>query len=158
MIVGCIRRKLPSLIPCCCSDLSLGHGESRLSLDNWPLLPTIPSRSVGCGATMSGRKLGGGRILGSGRSLSPAHPPRNSSLLSPSASTLSVNSSTSQPSTEPQDLGSRVSLDHSDDSTTAAAAAASSRLVCPICNEEMVGSILWMGVSCLWNPRSLYCS
>ena len=88
---------------------------------------------------MSGRKLGGGRILGSGRSLSP-HLPRNSSLLSPSASTLSVNSSTpSHLSIDAQDLSSRVSLDQSDDIATAAASvAASARLFCPICNEEMV--------------------
>ena len=78
-------------------------------------------------------------MLGSGRSLSPALPPRNSSLLSPSASTVSVDSTaTSQPSTDVQDLSSRVSLDHSDDGAAAAAATASSRLVCPICNEDMV--------------------
>ncbi|KAL9129429.1 MAG: hypothetical protein Q9217_002103 [Psora testacea] len=88
---------------------------------------------------MSARKLGGGRILGSGQSLSPAYPPRNSSLLSPSTSSVSVNSSsTSQPSTDAQDLSSRVSLEQGDDNSAAAAAAASSRLVCPICNEEML--------------------
>ncbi len=87
---------------------------------------------------MSARKLGGGRVLGSGRSLSPAHPPRNSSLLSPSASTVSVSSSAStQPSTDPQDISSRISLDQSDGGN-AAAAAADSRLACPICNEDMV--------------------
>lgn len=87
---------------------------------------------------MSARKLGGGRVLGSGRSLSPAYPPRNSSLLSPTASSVSVSSS-SQPSTDAQDLSSRISLDQSDgDSAAAAALAASTRLACPICNEEMV--------------------
>ena len=87
---------------------------------------------------MSARKLGGGRVLGSGRSLSPAYPPRNSSLLSPTPSFVSVSSS-SQPSTDAQDLSSRISLDQSDgDSSAAAALAASTRLVCPICNEEMV--------------------
>ena len=87
---------------------------------------------------MSARKIGGGRILGSGRSLSPAYPPRNSSLLSPSASTVSVSSSSStQPSTDVQDISSRVSLDHNDGSNAATVVAAS-RLVCPICNEEMV--------------------
>ena len=87
---------------------------------------------------MSARKIGGGRILGSGRSLSPALPPRSLSLLSPSASTVSVSSSSStQPSTDAQDISSRISLDQSDGSTTTAAAA-SSRLVCPICSEEMV--------------------
>ena len=89
---------------------------------------------------MSARKLGGGRVLGSGRSLSPAYPPRNSSLLSPSASTVSVDSSSSTPpSTEAQDISSRISLDQSDGTNgTAAAAAANSRLACPICNEDMV--------------------
>lgn len=87
---------------------------------------------------MSARKLGGGRVLGNGRSLSPAYPPRNSSLLSPSASTVSVSSSSStQPSTDPQDISSRISLDQNENNN-AAAAAASSRLVCPICNEDMV--------------------
>ena len=91
---------------------------------------------------MSARKLGGGRVLGSGRSLSPAYPPRNSSLLSPTASSVSVSSS-SQPSTDAQDLSSRISLDQSDgDSAAAAALAASTRLACPICNEEMVMSAL----------------
>ena len=92
---------------------------------------------------MSTRKLGGGRVLGSGRNLAsaPAYPARNSSLLSPSASTLSVSSSasTSQPSTDAQDISSRISLDQSEnENAAAAAAAASTRLACPICNEEMV--------------------
>ena len=92
---------------------------------------------------MSGRKLGGGRVLGSGRSLSPAaviYPKRNSSLLSPSASSVSLNSSTStsHTSTEAHDLSSRVSLDQNDGAGAVAVAAASSRLACPICNEEMV--------------------
>lgn len=83
-------------------------------------------------------------MLGSGRSLSPntaAFPPPNSSLLSPSGSSLSVNSSTStsQQSTDAQDLSSRVSLEQNDENNVAAATA-STRLVCPICNEEMVRS------------------
>ena len=83
-------------------------------------------------------------MLGSGRSLSPnaaAFPPRNSSLLSPSGSSLSVNSSTStsQQSTDAQDLSSRVSLEQNEENNVAAATA-STRLVCPICNEEMVRS------------------
>ncbi|MCJ1478101.1 carboxypeptidase Y-deficient [Lambiella insularis] len=94
---------------------------------------------------MSGRKIGGGRVLGSGRSLSPAtalQPKRNASLLSPSASSVSLNSSTStsHTSTEPQDLSSRVSLDQSDGAGARGVlgALSSSRLVCPICNEEML--------------------
>lgn len=77
-------------------------------------------------------------MLGSGRSLSPALPPRNSKLLSPAASSVSVDSSISQPSTDAQDLSSRISLDTNEDSNLAAAAAAQAKLVCPICNEAMV--------------------
>ncbi|KAM3081199.1 carboxypeptidase Y-deficient [Clarireedia jacksonii] len=93
---------------------------------------------------MSGRKLGGGRILGSGKSLAPPAPPshqRSSSLISPSESTLSLSSShsTSPLATSPlpndnQDLRSRVSLENGGPSATAA----SSKLLCPICNEEMM--------------------
>ncbi|KAF2846678.1 hypothetical protein T440DRAFT_471749 [Plenodomus tracheiphilus IPT5] len=93
----------------------------------------------------SRRSLGGGRVLGSGRNLSPAaaqQPPavhhRNPSLLSPSESSLSLSSQTSNsPASiaEPrEDIGSKVLLGPTDN----AAATASSRLVCPICNEEMV--------------------
>ena len=101
---------------------------------------------------MSTRNLGGGggRVLGSRRSLSPAptaFPPRNSSLLSPSASSASVNSSTSlsQQSIEGQDLSSKISVGQNDERNLASAAAAS-RLVCPICNEEMVGSIQYSAI------------
>lgn len=80
-------------------------------------------------------------MLGSGRKLAPAptYPARNSSLLSPSGSSLSISSSasTSQPSTDAQDLSSRISLEQSE-ADNATAAVASSRLACPICNEEMV--------------------
>lgn len=69
-------------------------------------------------------------------------PQRNISFLSPTASSVSVNSSrsTSQQSLDPQDLSSRVSLEQSDDRNGAAIAAATS-LVCPICNEETVSSV-----------------
>ncbi|KAI4155204.1 MAG: hypothetical protein LQ340_001157 [Diploschistes diacapsis] len=94
---------------------------------------------------MSTRKIGESRVLGSGRSLSPAsspQPKRTSSLLSPTASTTSLISSGSTAHTSPpdsQDLKSRVSLEHNGNGNvnTAAAASASSRLACPICNEEM---------------------
>lgn len=111
----------------------------------------------------SGRSLGGGRILGSGRSLSPAvaspppppqqqqqapHTPqhkRNTSLLSPAPSESSRSEQGSGESTattiDAQDLGSRVSLGRDGNVTNAqaaVAAAATSRLVCPICNDEMV--------------------
>ncbi|KAF1811592.1 hypothetical protein P152DRAFT_459530 [Eremomyces bilateralis CBS 781.70] len=85
----------------------------------------------------SRRSLGGGRVLGSGRNLTPAsaaaeHIKRN---ISPSGSSLSVISKASESpasSAETQDISSKVSL------SNAAAATASSRMVCPICNDEMV--------------------
>ncbi|CAF9935871.1 MAG: carboxypeptidase Y-deficient [Heterodermia speciosa] len=90
---------------------------------------------------MSSRKLGGGRVLGSGKGLVPAsaaHPQRSSSLLSPSASSISVTSSTStQPSTDAQDLSSRVSFEHHDENN-GTAVEVGPRLACPICNEAMV--------------------
>lgn len=109
------------------------------------------------------RSLGGGRILGSGRSLSPAvaaraqhkhnssthnnhNHTRNTSLLSPSESSISLSSQTSTTpiSSETEDLTSRVALDnhHGPATATTAAASASSRLMCPICNEDMVGIAL----------------
>ena len=93
---------------------------------------------------MSRRTLGGGRVLGSGKSLSPAVPPAqkphaHNLYLSPSASTLSLGSGVSTPpSSESQDLTSRISVDHVDTSLASAAAAADAKMVCPICNEQMV--------------------
>ena len=93
---------------------------------------------------MSRRTLGGGRVLGSGKGLVPtASEPRAKSplpahVLSPSASTLSLDSthgSSTPPSSEAQDIASRVSLDNGSLSATAMAG---DRLVCPICNEAMV--------------------
>ncbi|ORY18923.1 FYVE zinc finger-domain-containing protein [Clohesyomyces aquaticus] len=94
----------------------------------------------------SGRSLGGGRVLGSGKNLSPAVSPlpppqhrRNVSLLSPSESSISLSSQTSNSPASTaetrEDISSKVLLGATD---TAAAASASSRLVCPICNEDMV--------------------
>lgn len=133
-------------------------------------------------SSSSRRSIGGGRILGSGKNLSPAAataasnaalrsgtnntPPsqaaqqrqqqspahsRNNSYLSQSESSLSLNSQTSTSrespasgstigygsGTEAGDLFSRVSLESADNT---AAASASSRLFCPICNEDMVRS------------------
>ncbi|KAI4150613.1 MAG: hypothetical protein LQ341_001062 [Variospora aurantia] len=88
---------------------------------------------------MAARKLGAGRILGSGNNLSPASaalPPRTTSLQSPSASSISVNSSVST-STDPQDLHSRLSFDQTYENGPSNASAASA-LFCPICNEEML--------------------
>lgn len=79
--------------------------------------------------------------MGSGKGLTPAsaaYPQRSSSLLSPSASSISVTSSAStQPSTDAQDLSSRVSFDQGDENN-GVAGGNGSRLPCPICNEEMV--------------------
>ncbi|KAF2732918.1 hypothetical protein EJ04DRAFT_496085 [Polyplosphaeria fusca] len=100
----------------------------------------------------SGRSLGGGRVLGSGKNLSPAaassprpnqqhhlhHHQRNASLLSPSESSVSLSSQTSNSPASTaetrEDISSKVLLGSSEN----AAASASSKLVCPICNEEMV--------------------
>ena len=93
----------------------------------------------------SGRAFGRGRVLGNARNFSPATSPspqhhRNASVLSPSDSSISLNSQVSNSlaptTTEAQDLASKVSLGQS--GHAAATAAASSKLVCPICNEEMV--------------------
>lgn len=82
-------------------------------------------------------------MLGSGKSLLPPGPPRSSSLVSPSESTVSLPSSrdeTASPlGTSPlpetrEDLLSAVSLENG-----GGVAAGSSKLVCPICAEEMVG-------------------
>jgi hypothetical protein len=58
--------------------------------------------------------------------------------LSPSSSSISLSSQTSSTpiSTENEDITARVALD--EHGTAQAAAAASSRMVCPICNDEMV--------------------
>jgi len=88
---------------------------------------------------MAARKLGGGRVLGSGPPSAPAvaiHQ-RNSNLLSPSDSPVSPSSQVSN---------SRVSLGLHDiipqppltNGRHSATAATSPALVCPICNEDMV--------------------
>ncbi|KAE8353262.1 FYVE zinc finger-domain-containing protein [Aspergillus coremiiformis] len=93
---------------------------------------------------MSRRTLGGGRILGSANTLSPStstpSPQPKPRLLSPTASSVSLNSqaSASQFSSETQDLTSRISLDNVGTSIPAAPAAAGAQLACPICSEEMV--------------------
>jgi rabenosyn-5 len=67
----------------------------------------------------------------------PARHGRNTSLLSPSESSLSLSSQTSNSpasTAEPrEDIGSKVLLGAQEN-----AASASSKLVCPICNEEMM--------------------
>lgn len=89
---------------------------------------------------MSRRTLGGGRVLGSSKTLPPAAPSPQSNVLSPSTSSLSLSSqaSASQFSSETHDLTSRISLENGDTSISAAPAATGAQLSCPICNEEMV--------------------
>ena len=92
----------------------------------------------------SRRSLGGGRVLGNGKNLAPPPPPRpvqavrSPAVLSPSESSLSLSSLTSSTplSIDNEDLTSRIALD--EHGVAQAAAAASSRMVCPICSEEMV--------------------
>ena len=103
------------------------------------LLPT-PSHAP---VIMSRRTLGGGRVLGTPTALSSAPSPSPQSrprVLSPTASSVSLNSQTSasQFSTETQDLTSRISLENGDTSISAAPAAPGAQLSCPICSEEMV--------------------
>ncbi|EFE41567.1 hypothetical protein TRV_03709 [Trichophyton verrucosum HKI 0517] len=92
---------------------------------------------------MPNRSIGGGRVLGSGRSINPAPPkplPKTSSsnAISPSASSVSLASQTSnsQVSSDTQDLSSRVFLKNGD-SSIAKASRSTGALVCPICNEGM---------------------
>ncbi|EZF36047.1 hypothetical protein H109_05598 [Trichophyton interdigitale MR816] len=93
---------------------------------------------------MPNRSIGGGRVLGSGRSINPTPPkplPKNSSsnAISPSTSSVSLASQTSnsQVSSDTQDLSSRVFLKNGD-SSIAKASRSTGALVCPICNEGMV--------------------
>lgn len=118
----------------------------RRDLDGITIRPesNVKNRSVSTPA-MAARKLGGGRILGSGKSLAPPNTTshaRSSSLLSIGESVVSADSTVSTPlGTSPlkdsgNDLGSRVSLDSRNDGN--AANAGSTKLICPICDEEMV--------------------
>ncbi|KAK7982044.1 FYVE zinc finger [Apiospora saccharicola] len=106
---------------------------------------------------MASRKLGGGRVLGSGKGLQPPPPPPTAAAASPSvqratsyyaqsdstASLGSIGDSLVSPASGspgsssplpdfPQDLTSRVSL-----AGPSAGASNGSKLVCPICEEEM---------------------
>ena len=95
--------------------------------------------SVEIVAMAARRSLGGGRVLGPAPPPKPVAAIRSPAILSPSESSVSLSSQTSSTpiSTENEDLTSRIALD--EQGTAQAAAAASSRMVCPICNEEMVG-------------------
>lgn len=120
---------------------------------------------------MSGRKLGGGRILGNGKGLAPPAPASSSpspsplttnaaihravspfapsdsstvSFVSPNSTRDSISPSSSVPLPDiPQDLVSNVSLavgpsNGGGPSGTGVSANDNRRLVCPICEEEMV--------------------
>ncbi|KAK3380722.1 FYVE zinc finger-domain-containing protein [Lasiosphaeria ovina] len=102
---------------------------------------------------MSGRKLGGGRVLGSGKGLAPpssspapVYSPRAASPFAPSDSTSvsfhsrnsTQNSISPSPSSSPipdfaQDLTSNISL-----ASPSNDASSSNKIVCPICEDEMV--------------------
>ncbi|KAL2193969.1 FYVE zinc finger-domain-containing protein [Corynascus similis CBS 632.67] len=99
---------------------------------------------------MSARRLGGGRVLGSGKGLAPpppAHAPRSASPFAPQSdsSTVSLRSRNSTPislspsSSSPlpdfsQDLTSNVTVGGSSSN----GASSGNKLACPICEEEMV--------------------
>ncbi|EED19701.1 vacuolar segregation protein (Pep7), putative [Talaromyces stipitatus ATCC 10500] len=94
---------------------------------------------------MARRVLGGGRVLGSGKNLSPAtasstSSPQPKGRQSPSPSSVSLNSqaSASQYAPDLQDLTSRISHYNGETSISAAPATTGAQLACPICNEEMV--------------------
>ncbi|RGP80144.1 hypothetical protein FLONG3_1678 [Fusarium longipes] len=95
---------------------------------------------------MSGRKLGGGRVLGSGRGLAPPTPPitnapRVASPLAASESSVSIASSSISPPISAispdlsgQDIGNSISVGAQGKGGPVDGGA----LVCPICNEEMM--------------------
>ncbi|EAA33728.2 vacuolar segregation protein pep7 [Neurospora crassa OR74A] len=118
---------------------------------------------------MSGRKLGGGRILGNGKGLAPPtaaaaaaasssspspstiaaihraaspYAPSDSStvsFISPNSTRESISPSSSAPLPHiPQDLVSNVSLPGPSNGGAQSVGANDNRLVCPICQEEMV--------------------
>ncbi|KAK2741145.1 carboxypeptidase Y-deficient [Myotisia sp. PD_48] len=92
---------------------------------------------------MSNRSIGGGRVLGSGRSLvlTPPKPPQSQAFISPSASSVSLNSpSSASQISDSHDLSSKVVLKHARSSISRSAVTAESTnyLACPICNDEMV--------------------
>lgn len=126
------------------------RGQKHPSSASNPLTPSSSSRFPASHAhaalasvTMSGRKLGGGRILGSGKGLAPPTPPsapRAASPFAPSESTVSIASSSLSPPPSSgfpdpgQDIGATISVG----AQGKADSADTGGLVCPICNEEMV--------------------
>lgn len=101
---------------------------------------------------MSSRKLGGGRILGSGKGLAPPTPPsapRVGSPLAPSESTVSMASSSLSPppSAGLPPLGQDIGVSITVGVPGKVGPVDSAGLVCPICNEEMVS------LDCHYNSR-----
>lgn len=126
---------MTSIIDCPVSlILSKPQLDAHFLLSPWRVIShALPSL-----LTMPPRTLGGGRVLGSAKSLPVSS--AQSNVLSPSTSSLSLSSqaSASQFSSETQDLTSRISLENGDTSISAAPAATGAQLACPICSEEMV--------------------
>ncbi|KAJ4312327.1 carboxypeptidase Y-deficient [Fusarium piperis] len=94
---------------------------------------------------MSGRKLGGGRILGSGKGLAPPTPPnvnapRVGSPLAASESTVSIGSSSISPPVSgiASELAGPAIGDSISVGVQGKGGPADGTLVCPICNEEMM--------------------
>ncbi|KJZ79498.1 hypothetical protein HIM_00967 [Hirsutella minnesotensis 3608] len=92
---------------------------------------------------MSVRRLGGGRVLGSGKGLAPPTPPtlpRSSSPFAPSESTVSLGTPSISPpaSGSLPDLGPDIGSSISVGSQAKRRGSKAKGLVCPICNEEMV--------------------
>lgn len=78
-------------------------------------------------------------MLGNGRSLGPAGPSLSPHRHSPATSNASLNSQVSaSKSIDQQDIISKISLENGESSVSRAVAENTSRLACPICNEEMV--------------------
>lgn len=99
---------------------------------------------------MSGRKLGGGRVLGSGKGLARPTPPnanapRVGSPLAAPESVVSIGSSSISPpiSGDLSNLGRDIGASISVGVQGKAGPADGAGLVCPICNEEMVGIGEW---------------
>lgn len=93
----------------------------------------------------SSRVIGKGRVLGTPKPPASPNPipghVRNPGLLSPSDSTTSLNSQaapTSESSLEENDISSAVAASAFAVQARENAAAATSRMICPICSEEMV--------------------
>lgn len=131
-------------------------GGNRQHLPRPPFTPEKPGTAtrfppgqtpLQLAAIMTGRKLGGGRILGSGKGLaasasqggSDSSLPTVGSPVPPSDASADLNSvsGSAAPSSLPdvsQDLATNISVGRQGSSSKSG----SQKLLCPICNEEMV--------------------